>query len=118
MTAIKELRTAANMSQNKFASYLGIPVANIQHWEQGVSNPPGYIPMLIYRVMKADGYISDGLSLSAADAMRQTQATMSLENMTLSDSGFSDLRKMAAGKMTREEYQAAIKRRYQDNGSY
>ena len=51
MTAIKELRKAANMSQNKFATYLGIPVANIQHWEQGVSKPPRYIPMLIYRVL-------------------------------------------------------------------
>ena len=118
MTAIKELRKAANMSQNKFATYLGIPVANIQHWEQGVSKPPRYIPMLIYRVMKADGYIKEGLSLSAADSVRQTQATLYIENMTISDAGLADLKKMAAGEMTREEYQNAIKRRYRENGLY
>ena len=118
MNAIKELRKAANMSQNKFATYLGIPVANIQHWEQGVSNPPSYIPMLIYRVMKADGYIKEGRSLSAADSVRHTQATLSIEGMTISDAGLADLKKMAAGEMTREGYQNAIKQRYQENGSY
>ena len=51
MNAIKELRNTTNMSQNRFASYLGIPVANIQHWEQGVTNPPNYLISLISRVM-------------------------------------------------------------------
>ena len=111
MTAIKELRSAANMSQSRFASYLGIPVANIQHWEQGVSNPPDYIPMLIYRVMKADGYIEEP-SYKADEIVRQTQASMAIEDMALSDSAAEGLRKMALGAMTREEYQSELKQRY------
>ncbi len=59
MNKIKELRTITGLSQSKFASYLGIPVANIQHWEQGVTNPPGYLLTLISRVMKNDGYPVD-----------------------------------------------------------
>jgi hypothetical protein len=38
--------------------------------------------------------------------------------MTISDAGLADLKKMAAGEMTREGYQNAIKQRYQENGSY
>lgn len=112
MTAIKELRTVANMSQSKFASYLGIPVTNIQHWEQGVSNPPDYIPMLIYRVMKADGYIAEDLSPAAGEAVRQTKATMAIEGMTLSDTALQNLKKVASGMMTREEYQSELRQRY------
>ena len=52
MNTIKELRNTTKMSQSKFAMYLGIPVANIQHWEQGVSTPPSYLVALISRVMK------------------------------------------------------------------
>ena len=62
MNAIKELRNTTQMSQNRFATYLGIPVANIQHWEQGVTTPPNYLVALISRVMKNDGYISNDLS--------------------------------------------------------
>ena len=54
---IKKLRKLTKMSQSKFAAYLGIPVVNIQHWEQGVSSPPDYVINLILRVMKSDGYI-------------------------------------------------------------
>lgn len=117
MTAIKELRTVANMSQSKFASYLGIPVANIQHWEQGVSTPPNYIPMLIYRVMRADGYIDEELSPAAEEVVRQTQATMAIEGMTLSDTALNDLKKVASGRMSREEYQSELRQRYTRRGS-
>lgn len=51
---IKELRTITGLSQGKFAQYLGIPTINIQHWEQGVSNPPEYVLNLIIRVMKLE----------------------------------------------------------------
>ncbi len=56
MTKIKELRKCTGLSQNKFANYTKIPVANIQNWEQGVSNPPEYVVSLISRVMKHEGY--------------------------------------------------------------
>ncbi len=56
MTKIKELRKYTGLSQSKFANYTNIPVANIQNWEQGVSNPPEYVISIISRVMKYDGY--------------------------------------------------------------
>lgn len=43
-----------NMSQSEFANYLEIPIVNIQHWEQGVSNPPEYVLRLINRLLKAE----------------------------------------------------------------
>ncbi|MBQ8970422.1 MAG: hypothetical protein IJ073_03815 [Lachnospiraceae bacterium] len=65
------LRSASKMSQNRFATYLGIPVANIQHWEQGVATPPNYLISLISRGMKYDGYIKSDLTPAQVDAMRQ-----------------------------------------------
>ena len=51
---IKEIRKKLNMSQSEFANYLEIPIVNIQHWEQGVSNPPEYVLRLINRLLKAE----------------------------------------------------------------
>ena len=112
MNAIKELRNTTRMSQNKFATYLGIPVANIQHWEQGVSAPPAYLVALISRVMKYDGYISNDLTPTEIDALRQTQATLSLEVMRLTEDGISDIKKLVQGDISREEYQSRLKENY------
>lgn len=54
---IKELRSMLGMSQNKFATYTGIPVANIQNWEQGVHKPPEYVISLLYRIMVLEGKV-------------------------------------------------------------
>ncbi len=81
MNAIKELRNTTQMSQNRFAAYLGIPVANIQHWEQGVTTPPSYLVALISRVMKNDGYIRNDLSTGEIDAIRRTEASPGIEKM-------------------------------------
>ena len=51
---IKEIRKKLNMSQSEFANYLEIPIVNMQHWEQGVSNPPEYVLRLINRLLKAE----------------------------------------------------------------
>lgn len=51
---IREIRDSLGMSQRKFAEYLDIPVANIQHWEQGVANPPNYVISLIERVVRLE----------------------------------------------------------------
>ena len=56
---IKQLRTYTGLSQSNFARYLGIPVANIQRWEQGTVNPPEYVLGLIKKVMENDGYPVD-----------------------------------------------------------
>ena len=108
MNAIKELRTTTKMSQSKFASYLGIPVANIQHWEQGVASPPTYLVSLITRVMKHDGFINDDMNTVQKDVIRQARATLALENMAYPEEYLSDLKELVTGKITREEYQSRI----------
>lgn len=113
MNAIKELRNTTKMSQNNFAAYLGIPVANIQHWEQGVATPPNYLIALISRVMKNDGYISNDLSPVEIDAIRQTKATLEIEELQLSDDGISEIGKLVKGEISREEFQKKLKEIYQ-----
>lgn len=113
MNAIKELRNTTNMSQNRFAAYLGIPVANIQHWEQGVTNPPNYLISLISRVMMYDGYIRKELTPAEVDIIRQTQATLALEQLDLEEQDLSEISKLVQGKVTREEFQRRLKEKYQ-----
>ena len=115
MNAIKELRNTTKMSQNKFANYLGIPVANIQHWEQGVSTPPDYLIALISRVMKSDGYISNELTPAEVDAIRQTQANLAIEQIYLDDNGLNNLKSLVKGDITLEDYQKNIRERYLAN---
>lgn len=57
MCDIKYMRLSTGLSQSKFANVLGIPVANIQKWEQGVSSPPDYVVKLIERDLKHKGLI-------------------------------------------------------------
>ena len=57
--SILEIRKSMNLSQRKFADYFGIPVVNIQHWEQGVSSPPEYVIHLIYRVVQLEQKLSE-----------------------------------------------------------
>lgn len=113
MNAIRELRNTTKMSQNKFATYLGIPVADIQHWEQGVSTPPNYLVALISRVMKYDGYISSDLTSIEVDAIRQTQATLAIEGLYLDGDGINELKKLVHGGTSREGYQRRLKEKYQ-----
>lgn len=54
MTDIRSVRKLTGMSQSEFGRYLGIPVVNIQHWEQGVSSPPKYVLDLIKRVISLE----------------------------------------------------------------
>ena len=108
MNKIKELRTTTKMSQSRFATYLGIPVANIQHWEQGVASPPTYLVSLITRVMKHDGYINDDLSTHQIDAIRQARATLAIENMSFPVEHLPELKELVTGRITREEYQELI----------
>ncbi|MCR5652153.1 MAG: hypothetical protein K6F86_13345 [Lachnospiraceae bacterium] len=112
MNTIKELRNTTQMSQNRFATYLGIPVVNIQHWEQGVTTPPNYLVALISRVMKNDGYISNDLSSAEIDAIRQTKATLAIEQLKLSEDGISEIGKLVKGDISREEFQQKLKEKY------
>ena len=112
MNAIKELRNTTKMSQSRFATYLGIPVANIQHWEQGVTSPPNYLIALISRVMKNDGFLENDLTTAEIDVIRQTQATLALENLSLNTEGISEIKSLVKGEMTREEFQKKLKEKY------
>ena len=113
MNIIKELRNTTKMRQNKFAMYLGIPVANIQHWEQGVSTPPSYLVALISRVMKNDGFIKQELTPVEIDAIRQTQATLVLEQLPLDQNGIDSLKPLVAGEISLEDHQNKIKELFQ-----
>jgi transcriptional regulator with XRE-family HTH domain len=118
MNAIRELRKTTNMSQSRFATYLGIPVANIQHWEQGVSSPPDYLVSLISRVMRSDGYIQNELRPEQIDAIRQMQATLAIEDLLLSDSEISGIADVVTGTISREEFQRKLKENYSRDGKH
>ncbi len=118
MNTIKELRKTTGMSQSKFALYLGIPVANIQHWEQGKTTPPDYVTSLISRVMKSDGYIEEELTTAQIDMLRQTQATLALENLSVGNIAMNAMGKVIKGKISREEYQKMLKENYKANGKH
>jgi DNA-binding transcriptional regulator YiaG len=52
--SIKELRQKLGMSQSKFASYMNIPLPNIQKWEAGRTAPPEYVFCMILRILKSE----------------------------------------------------------------
>ena len=54
---IKELRTAAGMTQQAFADYLKIPKRSIENWEYGKTEPPVYLIELIEYKLKHEGLI-------------------------------------------------------------
>lgn len=118
MNTIKALRSTTGMSQSKFALYLGIPVANIQHWEQGKTTPPDYVASLITRVMKNDGYIKEELTTVQIDMLRQTQASLSIENLKVGKPGVEAIGKMLKGQISREDYQKMLKENYRANGKH
>lgn len=53
---IKEMREKTGLSQNQFAVMVGIPVANIQYWEQGKRKPPEYVVNLLEFFLKKKHY--------------------------------------------------------------
>ena len=52
------------------------------------------------------------------EAIRQTRATLALENLELSEIASENLQKMARGEMSREEYQNDLKNRYENHEPY
>lgn len=51
---IKELRTAAGMTQQAFADYFGIPKRSIENWEGSKSEPPEYLVKLIEYKLRSE----------------------------------------------------------------
>lgn len=60
MASIREIRDNLGLSQRRFADKFGIPVVNVQHWEQGVAKPPAYVIGLIQRVVELESMIQGG----------------------------------------------------------
>lgn len=60
MVTILKLRKATHLSQGKFADLMNIPVANVQKWEQGVSNPPTYVVTLIQSYLEQQNLVKPG----------------------------------------------------------
>ena len=87
-----------------------------QKTEQGVSAPPNYLVSLISRVMKADGYIKNELTPEEIDAVRQMQATLSIEGLSLTESEVMDIAGMIRGEISREAYQQRLKENYHRYG--
>ena len=54
---IKELRERTYLSQSKFAELTGIPVVNIQRWEQGRTAPPSYLVVLLESYLRCKGLL-------------------------------------------------------------
>lgn len=52
------------------------------------------------------------------ESIRQTRATLALENLELSEIANKNLQKMAGGEMSREEYQTDLKKRYENHEPY
>lgn len=55
---IKEMRERTYLTQSKFAKIVGIPVGNIQKWEQGVYAPPDYVLELIEFKLRTLGLLT------------------------------------------------------------
>ncbi len=50
---IKRIRTATGMSQNTFASYIGVSYKTVEAWEAGTNHPSGAASRLL-RMMEMD----------------------------------------------------------------
>ena len=55
---IKVLRTQLGLSQSKFAAALGLSLAAIRHWEQGIRSPDGATSKLL-RILEAHPELID-----------------------------------------------------------
>ena len=80
-----------------------------------MDTPPNYLIALISRVMKSDGYISNDLSTQEIDAIRQTQATLSIEQLSLDKDGISSIEKLVKGEVTREQFQKRLGEKFRIN---
>ena len=56
---VKEMRTAAGMTQKAFSEYFGIPKRTIEDWEGGRRACPSYLISLIAYKLEKEGLIRD-----------------------------------------------------------
>lgn len=53
---LREMREKTGLSQNQFAVMCGIPVANIQFWENGHRKPPEYVLNLLEFYLRKNNF--------------------------------------------------------------
>lgn len=56
---VKEMRTAAAMTQKAFSEYFGIPKRTIEDWEGDRRSCPAYVADLIEYKLRKEGLIPD-----------------------------------------------------------
>lgn len=61
---IKELRTAAGMTQKAFSEFFDIPKRTIEDWDGGHHICPPYVLSLIEYKLRKEGLITDAPDLS------------------------------------------------------
>lgn len=61
---VKEMRTAAGMTQKAFSEYFGIPRRTVENWEGGVNTCPAYVTDLIEYKLRKEGLIPDAPDMS------------------------------------------------------
>ncbi len=61
------------------------------------------------RMSMNDEYISNNLSPAEFDIIRQTKATLAIEELQISEEGVSELEKLVRGDISREEFQQKLK---------
>lgn len=49
---IREMRTKKGLTQREFGELFGIPVNNIQKWEQGINKPTSYTLLMMTRIIE------------------------------------------------------------------
>lgn len=59
MSTIKDLRSAAGMTQKEFAEYFGMSKRNVENWEGGLSNCPPYLLALIEYKLQKEGLLKE-----------------------------------------------------------
>lgn len=62
--------------------------------------------------MKSDGYLTYTLSPHQVNLIRQTEKTLELENLHISSDCRNDLKALAAGNLSLNDYLDRVKKRY------
>lgn len=52
--SVAQLRAMTGLTQGKFAAWYGIPPRTVQNWENGASNAPEYVRLMLVRLVRQD----------------------------------------------------------------
>lgn len=69
---IKNLRTAAGMTQQQFSEYFNIPKRSIENWEGGQRKCPEYLLDLIYYKLSQEEMLKEGFKMKKFEIRENT----------------------------------------------